>query len=472
MKRPPNKTEYIMDAIECAKALTGKDDASPEDIESVLSLAKYPVSTGGKYLHWQDITNRTSSERKALAQWSMLKTARAYHLEPIFGLSSVLGAQPSYMSTALMMKTLSLVDRNCTTAGLNDIMKNYAMHSSLFSAFTDEESIASSQMEGAATTRVVAKKMLQEGRKARNEGEKMILGNKHLMDLAWETRFESMSLSLIARFHLAASQGIDDSKYHPGEIRVTDDIYVQGRDGEIAHQPPPAAQLSKILGDVIAWINVDHAAKPPGGNARDGYCYMHPLIKACIMHFCMGFIHPFRDGNGRVARALCYWQLFRSGYEAFRYISLSKLLKEAPVKYGESYLKSETDDLDLTYFIDYQCGIFERAVEGTLDYARQSAIRLQELNAWLFDSGLGRKMTETQKILINSVICMPDKTFTIKELSEKAGISASAARQNLEGMVTAGLLIKTKGGGTRPDHYSAKRHAADKLKSAIAKLLD
>ncbi|MDK1707027.1 Fic family protein [Serratia marcescens] len=471
MKIPPDKSEYIMDAIECAKALTGKDNASSEDVDLILHAALFPVSAGGKYLHWQDITDRTQSKRKALANWSLLKIARAYHLEPIAGLEAVLGVPPSYMSTALTMKTTSLIDRNCTAAGLDDIMKNYALHNTLFSAFADEESIASSQMEGAATTRVVAKKMLQEGRQARNEGEKMIIGNKQLMDLAWESRFEPMSQELLLQFHLAASQGIDDSKYHPGTIRVSDDIRIEGRDGEIVHQPPPAAKLNDIISSFINWINIDHSTKS-AIEKRGEYRYMHPLIKACIIHFCMGFIHPFRDGNGRVARALCYWQLFRSGYEAFRYISISKLLKEAPVKYGESYLKSETDNMDLTYFIDYQCSIFERAVEGTLEYARQSAIKLQELDSWLFNSGLRRKMTETQKILINSIICMPDKSFTIKELSEKAGISASAARQNLEGMLAVGLLSKSKGGGARPDHYSTKQHSTNKLKSAIAKLLD
>ncbi|WP_308824382.1 Fic family protein [Sodalis praecaptivus] len=471
MKKPPKKSEYIMDAIECARILTNKELVTAEEVESVLAMTKFPVSDGGKYLHWQDLLDRMMSRKRAIAYWSILKVARNHHLTPVTGLESVLGMMPHYMHTSLVTKTASLADRNCTPAGLNEIIQNYSLHPSLFSVFCDEESIASSQMEGAATTRIVAKKMLQEGRKARNESEKMIIANKKLMDFAWENRFENMTMALLLQFHIAASQGIDDDRYTPGMIRVTNDIYVEGRDGEIAHQPPPADRLDNIIEDFIAWINIAHSDQPAMISSKNKYEYIHPLVKACIMHFCMGFIHPFRDGNGRVARALCYWELFRSGYEAFRYISLSKLLKDAPIQYGEAYLKSETDSMDLTYFIDYQCSIFERAIKNTLSYAQESAIRLRDFDNWLFASGLRRKMTETQRLLINSVICMPEKTFTIKEVSEKLGISASAGRQNLESMVTAGIMIKTRAGGSRPDHYSAKRLKSEHLKTAIKNLL-
>ncbi|EJB3516123.1 Fic family protein, partial [Salmonella enterica subsp. enterica] len=421
-------------------------------------------------LHWQDICNRTSSGRKALARWTLIKIARSYHLAPVTGLDGVLGTGATFMSTAQIMKAVSLADRHCTVAGLNEIQQNYHLHDTAFSIFADEESIASSQMEGAATTRAVAKKMLQEGRRPRTESESMIVANQRLMNLAWEKRFEDLSIDLLLEFHVAASKGIDDGKYQPGKIRRTDDIYVEGRDGEKVHQPPPASELNDILGRFMLWVNRDHAGAPVITRTEEPR-YMHPLIKACIIHFCMGFIHPFRDGNGRVARALCYWQLFRSGYEAFRYISVSRLLKEAPVKYGEAYLKSETDDMDLTYFIDYQCSIFERAISGIMDYARMSADKLRELDNWMFVTGLGHKVTGTCRLLLNSAICTPDRTFTIKELAEKAGISATAARNNLEEMVIAGIFIKRRGGGARPDHYAVKQQSTDKLKKAISKLI-
>lgn len=82
------------------------------------------------------------------------------------------------------------------------------------------------------------------------------------------------------------------------------------------------------------------------------------------LHFAMGYEHPFRDGNGRVARVLFYWFMFKHEFAAFRYIAISLLLRNAPVKYGRSYLHTEADELDLTYFIEFQCAVILRAVVG------------------------------------------------------------------------------------------------------------
>lgn len=72
------------------------------------------------------------------------------------------------------------------------------------------------------------------------------------------------------------------------------------------HQPPPVAGLSERIGQLCDWINTDHT---------DGLskAYMHRLIKAIILHFAIGYEHPFHDGNGRVARSLFYWFMFKKG---------------------------------------------------------------------------------------------------------------------------------------------------------------
>lgn len=90
------------------------------------------------------------------------------------------------------------------------------------------------------------------------------------------------------------------------------------------------------------------------------------------LHFALGYEHPFRDGNGRVARALFYWFMFKNDFSAFRYIAISTRLRNAPVKYGRSYLHTEADDLDLTYFIDFQCSVVLRAVTGFTEVYRKS----------------------------------------------------------------------------------------------------
>lgn len=91
-------------------------------------------------------------------------------------------------------------------------------------------------------------------------------------------------------------------------------------------------------------------------------------MKAIILHFMLGYEHPFRDGNGRTARALFYWFMLKSGYWPFEYISISTLLKEAPMQYGRSYVYTETDAFDLTYFVIYQLRVIERAMQAFMTY--------------------------------------------------------------------------------------------------------
>lgn len=362
-----------------------------------------------------------------------------------------------------MQKTCSFIDRRCTRAALTELTREVSASMQFLHMFAHDKGIASSQLEGASTTRTVAKQMLEEKRESRSEGEQMILGNHRLMQLTWESRHEDMTLPLLLQFHATACKGIDDDKYSPGTLRDDDSVYVAGRDDEIIHVPPSAALLPELLGSFVNWINIQHEE-----NVKPSH-YIHPVIKACIMHFSLGYIHPFFDGNGRVARALCYWQLFRHGYELFKYVSISKLLKVAPIQYGEAYLKTETDHLDVTYFVDYQCRIFERAVNETLEHVRESSLKLREFNSWLFNHGFLSRLSDIQIIIFNEIIIDPESRFLVSDFSKKAGISESAARQNLEKLFEAGLLLKSGGGGSKPVVYTPKK-SLDKIKQALIEM--
>ncbi len=96
--------------------------------------------------------------------------------------------------------------------------------------------------------------------------------------------------------------------------------------------------------------------------------FMHPVIKSIFLHFLLSYIHPFVDGNGRAARALFYWSMLKEGYWLTEFISISRILTNAPSKYGMSYLYTETDDNDLSYFIDYQLQVIKRSIEDLHKY--------------------------------------------------------------------------------------------------------
>jgi Fic family protein len=78
----------------------------------------------------------------------------------------------------------------------------------------------------------------------------------------------------------------------------------------------------------------------------------------------IGHIHPFGDGNGRTARAIFYWFMLKNGYWLFEYVSISKLIQEKRSDYDTAYIYTETDDLDLTYFIYHQVNIITNAVNA------------------------------------------------------------------------------------------------------------
>lgn len=460
MKRPPANSE-LFDAMEpCVMALFGKMNAETLlDAAQIMSV----VDEKGRYLHWNDILNRTQHADKAKAKWSLIKFARRVVLKPIPRLNKALGNIALFTLLPSMQKTCSLIDRHCTDAGLQDLINNIGIPGYYLHDYIDAESIASSQLEGASTTRAVARQMLAEKRSGRTESEKMILGNQRLMSLAYESRYDTMSMELFLQFHEEATRGIDDAKYQPGEVRTTNDVWVEGRDGNVVHTPPGAEILPAKLDQFIAWLNYEHE------EGLSPNTYLHPVIKACMLHFCIGYLHPFRDGNGRVARALCYWFLFKQGYEAFLYISISQLLKEAPVQYGEAYLKTETDNLDVTYFVEYQCQILERAVKGIIEHAKSVATNLREFDNWVFASGIRKKMPDIQQKILNIAVMSPGENFTIKGFADRAGISESAARLHMEKLADAGILLKSGGGGSKPIFYSP-RTSFSKIKTALIEL--
>ncbi|MBS0844982.1 Fic family protein [Enterobacter asburiae] len=303
----------------------------------------------------------------------------------------------------------------------------------LIKELREEESISSSQLEGAATTTVVAKAMLSAQRKPRTEDERMILGNYRLMGSVWDKRNEDLSLELIKEFHAIGTKDINNEKYNPGVFRDNDNVVICDYDGNVVHYPPTHESLNARLQSICEWANTRHEDSVTSD-------YMHPLIKACILHFMIGYEHPFNDGNGRTARALFYWYLFKCGYTAFKYISISRLLKEASTSYGKSYLYTESDNFDLTYFVDYQCQIVCRATTNFTDHIKKVSSQRAEIDRLLWTSGLMKKLNDRQRTILLVAIDNVGKKFTVKEVSENLSISDNTARSDLKALVEANLF--------------------------------
>ncbi|UYA59175.1 hypothetical protein NAL19_948 [Pectobacterium sp. F1-1] len=450
IKHPPKLVPFM----EIAK------DATEDRADRLSKLMGYHRVTDdkGRYQHWDDFQYRVEKGVDAIHAWSVQKMARMSHIHHMTykdknGERAKINVLPS------MHKACSLIDQQTSKAAFEAMISNMEGVKYLIRELREEESISSSQLEGAATRTIVAKAILTAQRKPRTEDERMILGNYRLMGSVWDKRGEDLSLALIKELHSIGTRDINNEKYKPGEFRQADDIVICDYDGNIVHYPPSHDDLDDRLQTICEWANTRHEDLLTSR-------YLHPLIKACILHFMIGYEHPFNDGNGRTARALFYWYLFKCGYTAFKYISISRLLKEASTAYGKSYLFTETDDFDLTYFVDYQCQIVCRATMNFTDHIKKVATQRAEIDSLLWNGGLINKLNDRQRTVLLVAIENAGRHFTAKEVSENLNISDNTARTDLKNLVEIGLFDKIEN-GKKTIYVSPKSLKAmlEKLKS-------
>jgi Fic family protein len=411
-----------------------------ERLSQYLALLK-PLDDQGRYLPFDSLRYRWAPGLDSNLCWALVKKARTAQYSNLLPLGEP-ACWLKFMLTPQAQKAISVVDRQATTAVLEYMtgqIGERAHFSYLLNDLIEDEAISSSQLEGAATTTRVAKDMLKRHRLPRTPDERMVIGNFKMMNFAWEQRYEPLSVELIAAMHRVGVEGIDDSQYSPGAFRINDDVVVQDGEGNTVHSPPPATGLASRLQVLAKWINQPH-------NNPHQADYLHPLIKAIALHFVLGYEHPFRDGNGRVARALFYWFMFKNDYSAFRYIAISVLLRNAPLKYGRSYLNTEADDLDLTYFIDFQCSVVLRAVASFTEAYRKSLDDAQQFDCWLRESGFLDQLTEKQRALFQVARSGVAKEFTAVNVKENLGCSYNTASATLNGLVALKLFEKRKMG--------------------------
>jgi Fic family protein len=435
MKKPPllrGKSDPVFDLL--------GQSPHKERLSDYLALLK-PLDDQGRYLPFDELRYRWSPGLDSNLCWALVKKARTAQYSSLVPLGEPI-QWGRFVLTPLAQKAVSAVDRQATTAALEYMtgqIGERAHFSYLLNDLIEDEAISSSQLEGAATTTRVAKDMLKRKRLPRTPDERMVIGNYKMMNFAWEKRYEPLSIELITAMHCVGVEGIDDPQYSPGALRFNDDVVVQDGEGNTVHAPPPAAGLASRLQVLSKWINQSHGDP-------DQVDYLHPLIKGIALHFALGYEHPFRDGNGRVARALFYWFMFKNDFSAFRYIAISLLLRNGPVKYGRSYLNTEADDLDLTYFIDFQCSVIVRAVSAFTEAYRKSLAYTESFDRWLLASGFFDRLTEKQRAVYQVAKSGMAKEFTAVNVKENLDCSYNTASATLNGLVELKVFEKRKMG--------------------------
>lgn len=298
-----------------------------------------------------------------------------------------------------------------------------------------EEAITSSQLEGAATTRLVAKEMIRTGRDPRTPDERMIVNNYRALEWIRDHVSEPLTRDLVLELHSIVTAGALDKASGSGRFRRADEVVrvVDVSDGTVLHEPPAANGLEARMRAMCDFAN--------GGTMADPF--VHPVMRAILLHFWLAYDHPFVDGNGRTARALFYWSMLRQGYWLTEYVSISSVIKRARAQYDRAYLYTETDGNDATYFVLHQLKVLRLAIDELFEYLRTKAEQLRQLAAQL---RLRDDLNHRQLALVEHAVRHPDARYTIEGHKTSHRVVYQTARTDLLGLVALGLLSQAKRG--------------------------
>lgn len=389
-----------------------------------------------EYLHWERIKYKgVSGSIDPHHLWAIVKASRMQKRRTL-PMSSTTHKVFTYGLPDSVQRELHLVDRfaggqiGLETPGLSPDARDRFLVSSLM-----EEAIASSQIEGAATTRLVAKEMLRSGRKPRNRAERMILNNYRTIQKIKDLLERDLSIELLHELQESMTEGTLDDPECTGRFRLeTEDIHiVDVEDGKSLHIPPPAGELEKRMGAMCDFANRDD------GKAE----FIHPVVKAIVLHFWLAYDHPYVDGNGRTGRALFYWYAMKKGYWLMEFLSISRIIMRSRNQYYRSFLYAESDDFDVTYFIVYHLKALNLALEELRRYLDRKQREYREsvtvLRGW---SGLNYR----QQALLRHALNNPFSVYTFQSHMNSHNVAYATARNDLLDLADRGLLRESKVG--------------------------
>ncbi len=392
-----------------------------------------------RYLHWDELRHRPSEHGLSNEDtWAIVKVARVLRYQKI-PLKDKTGRAGVFFINPAMFEKLHRVDQRAggTLAAQEspEAVTNPESRDQYYVSSLIEESITSSQLEGAVTTRVVAKEMLRTGRAPRDRSERMILNNYRTMRQLREWKEQDLTPELILEIHRMISEGALDVADGAGRWRRADeDVRVENVEGDVIHDPPPAGELTERI---KVFCNF--------ANERAITGYLHPVLRSIMLHYWLAYDHPFVDGNGRTARALFYWSMLRHGYWMTEFISLSSILLKAPAKYYRAFLFTETDGNDLNYFLLHQLEALEQAIQSLHAWIGKKTVEQTRIRQEIRGLGL---FNHRQAALLHHARRRPAADYTVTGHMTSHGISNETARTDLMQLARQGLLRQVRQGRT------------------------
>jgi Fic family protein len=220
---------------------------------------------------------------------------------------------------------------------------------------------------------------------------------------------------------------IDVAKYRSGGMKV-----ISGNFGKekVHFVAPTADRVSTEMDQFLKWLNEDTK--------------LDLVLKSIIAHFWFVTIHPFDDGNGRIARAILDMQLAKSDKSKIRFYSLSNQIFKEHKKYNEIIEKTQKGDQDITAYLDWFLGCFERAL-----LASDQNLELILDKAHFWESYKSITINQRQRVVINYLYDNHSKDLSFLRTSSYAKLvkcSTDTALRDLQDLVAKDMMIVENSG--------------------------
>lgn len=400
----------------------------------------------GSYLHWDKVRRLEPPGDLTPEEWWMkIKFERRSGLRPLPLLDSdgdsptYGGGNPfAYSLPDLVLRSLHRIDQRCAgEVAMDEVVTSdaQARERYLVNSLT-EEAIRSSQLEGATTSRQAAKELLRSGREPVDRSERMIVNNYRALQFMRNEIDGPLTPKLILELHRILTAGTLDDPAAAGRLQTAGErrVVVYDRDGgRVVHQPPHANSLPGRMQALCDFANGVEGTGP----------FVHPVVRAILLHFWLAYDHPFVDGNGRTARILFFWLMRKRRYWLVEYLPISRILQQAPAQYGRSFLETERDEGDTTYFLIHQLQAIERAIEELHNYLARKADEIREVEELIHGSG---GFNHRQLAVLSAGLRHPDSSYAFGTHAELNRVTHETARADLTGLVERGLLVRRRVG--------------------------
>ena len=301
--------------------------------------------------------------------------------------------------------------------------KKYYLSSSLM-----EEAIYSSKMEGASTTRIVAKDMLRKKKSPQNKSQQMIANNYNTIQYIVEHKDEPLTEETLLHIHRLMTEKTMDNSEDTGRFRTNDKVVVADMvEGDIIYTPPSFQEIPEFVESLCDFFNND--------NPRT---FIHPIIRGIIVHFMLAFMHPFADGNGRTARALFYWYMLKEKYWLTEYMSISRVIAKSKPSYEKSFRYVENDGNDIGYFVAYNLRALDISFQQLTDYIQRKQREKKAATSFMIAGNINYR----QAMILQRLKEEPNTIMTVKDVQEQFSVSSMTARKDLSDLVQQGYLTE------------------------------